>query len=100
MANRSSGLTSERRSTLAFASFHTIAGYSTVLAGEVAEHLLKLALVDGSIEHFGKEEHLLSWSFLGKIPEAARIGNRQTTDFICHVQQVFVARDEHISLGS
>jgi hypothetical protein len=46
------------------------------------------------------QEHLLSWPFLDKTPEAARIGNRQTTNFICHIQQVFVARDEHIGLGS
>jgi hypothetical protein len=48
----------------------------TIPLRKIAEHLLKRAPVDGSIEHFGKEEHLLSWPFLGKIPEAARIGNR------------------------
>jgi hypothetical protein len=61
---------------------------------------LKLALVDGSIEHFGKEEHLLSWSFLGQTPEAARIGDLQVGYLASHIQQVFVTRDEDIGLGS
>lgn len=38
--------------------------------------LLKRALIDGRIKRSGKEEHLLSWPFLGKIPEATRIGDR------------------------
>jgi hypothetical protein len=38
----------------------------------------------------GKEEHLLSWPFLNKIPKAARIGDRQITHLIRYVQQVFV----------
>jgi hypothetical protein len=51
-------------------------GRGATLLAEVIEHLLKRALVDGRIKCSGKEEHLLSWPFLGKIPEAARIGNR------------------------
>jgi hypothetical protein len=42
----------------------------------------------------------LLWPFLGKIPEAAWIGNRQTTDFVCHIQQVFVARGKDTGLRS
>jgi len=41
LTNRNSELTGERRSTLALASFHTTAGDSTVLAGEVAEYYRK-----------------------------------------------------------
>ena len=80
--------------------FTPLAGCSTVLASEVAEHLPKCALVDGRIKRSGKKEHLLSWPFLGQIPEVAWIGDRQTTDFMSHVQQVFVPPDEHISLSS
>jgi hypothetical protein len=47
----------------------------------------------------GKEEHLLSWPFLGDIPEAARVGNRQISNFLRHVQQILIARHEHIGLG-
>jgi hypothetical protein len=43
---------------------------------------------------------LLLRPFLHEIPEAARIGDRQITNLFRHVQQVFVARDEHIGLGS
>jgi len=57
-------------------------------------------LVDSRINRFGKKTHLLHRQFLSTMPEAARIGNRQISDFICHIQQVFVARDEDIGLGS
>lgn len=74
-------------------------GRSATLIAEVGEHFLKRALVDGRINRSGKEKHLLSWPFLGKIPETSRIGNRYTTDFMCHIEQVFIARDEHIGLS-
>jgi hypothetical protein len=72
----------------------------TVPLGKIAEQLLKRALVEGRIKRSEKEEHLLSWPFFGQIPEATRIGDRQTTDLFHYIQQVFVARDEHIGLGS
>ena len=72
----------------------------TIPLRKIAEHLLKRAPVAGSIEHFGKEEHLLSWSFLGQTPEAARIGDHQVGYLASHIQQVFVTRDEDIGLGS
>jgi hypothetical protein len=80
--------------------FTPLAGCSTVLAGEVAEHRLKRTLVDSRIKYSVKEEHLLSWPFLGETPEVTRIGNHCTTDFMCHVQQAFVARNEYIRLDS
>ena len=69
-------LAGEARSPLPLASLHATAGWGTVRLGDIAEHFLKRALVDYRNETQGKEEHLLSWPFLGKIPEAARIGNR------------------------
>lgn len=72
----------------------------TVPLGKIAEQLLNRALVDRRIKRFDKEKHLLSWPFFGQIPEAARISNRQTSNFIRRVEQVFVARDEHLGLGS
>ena len=82
------------------ASLHATAGWGTVRLGDIAEHFLKRALVDYRNETQGKEEHLLSWPFLGQVPEAAWIGDRQITNLFRHVQQVFVAGDEHIGLGS
>lgn len=84
---------------LPFASFHDIAGWSAVLLGEVADHFLNCALVDFRIKRPGKQEYLLSWPFLGDIPEATWIGDRQSSNLLCHVQQIFVASHQHIGAG-